>query len=124
MASWIPLQQAAAAACVSSRQLRPRVDEALERARQNSGGMGAPRISELRDHVSELERELDGLRTAMRSRAVIEQAKGMIMLRERCDAETAFSRLVQVSQHSHRKLHDIAVLIVGWSARTAERRSA
>jgi GAF domain-containing protein len=49
---------------------------------------------------------------AMRSRAVIEQAKGIVMAARKCDAEGAFEELVEVSQTSHRKLHDVAADIV------------
>ncbi len=49
---------------------------------------------------------------ALESRAVIEQAKGMIMLRERCSAEDAFQILVRTSQHSHLKLREIAASLV------------
>jgi transcriptional regulator with GAF, ATPase, and Fis domain len=54
------------------------------------------------------------LREAMQSRAMIEQAKGMIMLRDRCDAEAAFRTLVRASQHSNTKLRDVAQLVVQW----------
>ena len=45
---------------------------------------------------------------AMRSRAVIEQAKGILMADHQIDADTAFTRLVQLSQHSNTKLRDVA----------------
>jgi hypothetical protein len=54
-------------------------------------------------------READQLREAMTTRAPIEQAKGMLMLLlDSCDDDQAFEVLVQVSQGSHRKLHDVA----------------
>jgi GAF domain-containing protein len=59
----------------------------------------------------------DQLRKAMESRAVIEQAKGVIMGQSRCSAEEAFDVLVRASQRENRKLRDIALEIV-------ERRSA
>jgi GAF domain-containing protein len=52
------------------------------------------------------------MHAAMTSRAVIEQAKGMLMVQRKCDADAAFDILVQLSQHSHRKLRDVAQLIV------------
>jgi GAF domain-containing protein len=52
------------------------------------------------------------LDAAMRSRAVIEQAKGILMCQRRCDASEAFSMLVAASQRSNRKLRDIAQSIV------------
>jgi GAF domain-containing protein len=45
---------------------------------------------------------------AMASRAVIEQAKGILMAVHKCDADEAFARLTQASQHTHRKLRDVA----------------
>jgi ANTAR domain/GAF domain len=54
---------------------------------------------------------------AMRSRAVIEQAKGMIMADQQIDADAAFERLVELSERSNVKLRDVARKIV--EARTA-----
>jgi GAF domain-containing protein len=48
------------------------------------------------------------LRAAMHARAVIEQAKGVVMANRRCDADTAFAVLVKASQTANRKLRDIA----------------
>ena len=56
--------------------------------------------------------EVEQLQQAMASRATIEQAKGMIMLRERCSADDAFQILVHTSQRSHQKLRDIAAKLV------------
>lgn len=53
------------------------------------------------------------LRQAMESRAVIEQAKGIIMGERRCSAEEAFAVLTAVSQSANRKLRDIASGLVG-----------
>lgn len=44
----------------------------------------------------------------MRTRAVIEQAKGILIERIACTPDEAFSHLVQLSQDSNRKLVDIA----------------
>jgi len=49
---------------------------------------------------------------AMRSRAVIEQAKGMIMVQNRCDAEKAFEILRQASMGRNVKLRDVAIDMV------------
>jgi transcriptional regulator with GAF, ATPase, and Fis domain len=53
-----------------------------------------------------------GLSEAMKSRAVIEQAKGMLMAAQGCDEETAFGLLVKASQRENRKLRDVARRIV------------
>ena len=52
------------------------------------------------------------MRLAMESRAVIEQAKGVLMAQRRVDAEQAFEILREASQRYNRKLRDIAVGIV------------
>ncbi len=53
-----------------------------------------------------------GLTEAMKSRAVIEQAKGMLMAAQGCDEDTAFDFLVKASQRENLKLRDIAQRIV------------
>ena len=52
------------------------------------------------------------LQEAISSRAVIEQAKGVLMAREGLDADGAFSRLRTWSQHRNVKLRDIAKEVV------------
>jgi GAF domain-containing protein len=52
------------------------------------------------------------MRIAMESRAVIEQAKGVLMAQQRVDAEQAFEILRLASQRANRKLRDIAVGVV------------
>lgn len=49
-----------------------------------------------------------GLAQAMRNRAVIEQAKGMIMAAQGMDENQAFDVLTRASQRENRKLRDIA----------------
>jgi GAF domain-containing protein len=57
--------------------------------------------------------ELAGqLETAIASRAVIEQAKGIIMAAKRCSDDEAFAFLQQRSHHTNRKLRVIAADIV------------
>jgi GAF domain-containing protein len=55
--------------------------------------------------------------TAMQSRAVIEQAKGVLMATEHCEPDEAFDRLVTMSQHANRKLRDVAAQVVAAAAR-------
>ena len=52
--------------------------------------------------------EVDQLREAMSSRAVIEQAKGILMLLTSCRDQTAFDLLGHISSHTHRKIRDVA----------------
>jgi GAF domain-containing protein len=53
---------------------------------------------------------------AMASRAVIEQAKGMIMAKRGCSADEAFALLRRASQRANRKLRDLAQEIVSRGA--------
>jgi len=52
------------------------------------------------------------LQQAMESRAVIEQAKGILMAAQRCSPDAAFDILVRASQNQNRKLRAIAAEIV------------
>jgi GAF domain-containing protein len=52
-----------------------------------------------------------GLQTAIQSRDVIGQAKGIVMARHRVTADMAFETLKRYSQSSHRKLVDVAAEI-------------
>jgi hypothetical protein len=52
------------------------------------------------------------LKQALEARAMIEQAKGMLMARNGCSADRAFELLVAMSQAEQRKVRDIAVEIV------------
>ncbi len=52
------------------------------------------------------------LTEAMKSRATIEQAKGILMGAQRCGPDEAFQVLVRASQRENRKLRDIATEIV------------
>jgi len=52
------------------------------------------------------------LAAAMENRAVIEQAKGIIMADRRCTPDEAFTILSKLSQESNRKVRDIAAALV------------
>jgi hypothetical protein len=69
-------------------------------------------------HVAEVERrdqlhvdEMELLAAALESRDTIGQAKGVIMVTMRCNADEAFQLLKQQSQHENRKLVEIAAEI-------------
>jgi AmiR/NasT family two-component response regulator len=62
--------------------------------------------------VHALEVEVAQLRTAMASRAVIEQAKGVLMLLTGCADQVAFDLLTHISSHTHRKVREIAQELV------------
>lgn len=53
------------------------------------------------------------LRASMESRAIIDQAIGVIMSRELCTAEHALAGLRRASQRGNVKLRDIAIVVVG-----------
>jgi GAF domain-containing protein len=54
------------------------------------------------------QRLADQLQEALSTRGVIEQAKGIIIAQQGCSADQAFQLLVEMSQRSHVKLHDVA----------------
>lgn len=61
---------------------------------------------------AELEALAEQLSTALTSRAVIEQAKGIVVGVARCDPDEAFARLVKASRDSNIKLRVLAARIV------------
>jgi len=66
---------------------------------------------------SDLVTEVEQLREALTSRATIEQAKGILMLRTRCTAQEAFELLSRRSQERNVKLRDVAAELVAIAAR-------
>lgn len=64
-------------------------------------------------HLYESNKQLaEQLAQAMQSRAVIDQAKGILMGQRACSADQAFELLVELSQRSNRKLRDVAQALV------------
>ena len=77
------------------------------------------------DTSAELELLVAGLHEAMRSRAVIEQAKGLLMGTHRCSANEAFDRLTQASQDHNVRVRDIcAALTAGAAGQTTSPHEA
>ncbi|MFJ5228749.1 SpoIIE family protein phosphatase [Kitasatospora sp. NPDC088391] len=66
--------------------------------------------------VDRMRTELEGLRIAMRTRAVIEQAKGVLVERLGCTPEEAFRELGRRSQQENRKLAQLAADLVAAAA--------
>jgi GAF domain-containing protein len=64
------------------------------------------------DAHAQLGEQARNMRLAMDSRAVIEQAKGVLMAQRHVDADQAFDVLREASQRYNRKLRDIAAGIV------------
>ena len=59
-----------------------------------------------------LEREIGHLRTALQSRATIDQAKGILMAQRRCTPEEAFEVLVRLSNDSNVRVAEVARAMV------------
>ena len=72
-------------------------------------GHAAPADASVLTH---LQTEVEQLRSAMASRAAIEQAKGILMVLMSCGDQVAFDLLAHISSHTHRKVRDVAVLII------------
>ena len=97
-------------------RVRVGTDSMVDRARRTVDASQAARdrklardrVTRLRHNLDEARHEIAGLRTAMETRGVIEQAKGMIMAAVKVDADTAFEMLVRRSQTTHEKLVVVA----------------
>ena len=62
--------------------------------------------------LAEAQREIVGLRQALQSRSVIDQAKGILMATHRCTADGAFDILRQLSNDTNVRLADLATAVV------------
>ena len=60
------------------------------------------------DELAALEREVDGLKTALGTRTLIGKAMGVIIEREGVNETEAFEMLKTMSQHGNVKLRDVA----------------
>ena len=69
-------------------------------------------LAEAEARAERAEKKTEQVVEAMEYRAVIEQAKGIIMFRMGCSDAEAFAVLRDTSQRFNRKLRDIAALIV------------
>ncbi|MDX6363462.1 GAF and ANTAR domain-containing protein [Streptomyces sp. NPDC058274] len=78
--------------------------------RRDTARVFAARASEAINAALRIEREQASsgdVRTALLSRSVIDQAIGILMAKERCDARAALDRLRRASQDSNVKLRDL-----------------
>ena len=75
-----------------------------------------------RSEVVDLQAEVSGLRAAMATRAIIEQAKGLIIASMGVDAEQAFELLIRQSQAENVKLHVVAERLISSAIRTPTAR--
>lgn len=62
--------------------------------------------------IAEHSKAIDNLRTSLTSRSTIDQAIGILMAQQRCDARSAFALLRQASQGRNIKLREVAAAIV------------
>jgi GAF domain-containing protein len=107
-----PIQQHAMAALnLYSREVDAFSDDDIERAHEIAR-LAAVAVTNavLYESAADLAAQLQ---EAMQSRAVIEQAKGVLMATSQCTADQAFDMLVKASQRENRKLRDVAAQIVG-----------
>ncbi len=91
-------------------------DDAISLA-QTFAGYAAVALANV--HLYETQATLAAhMQKAMESRAVIEQAKGIIMGDRRCTAAEAFAILSKLSQDTNRRLRDVANALVAKAANT------
>jgi hypothetical protein len=83
-------------------------DGAVEAVEGLCADITAGRLGHDEDVVTALQTEVTQLRTAMASRATIEQAKGILMLLTGCSEQVAFELLAHMSSHTHRKVREVA----------------
>ena len=72
--------------------------------------------------LAQAKRLASQLQTALTNRAVIDQAKGILISRIGCGAEEAFDRLRQLSQTDNQKLHTVAQSVVDEAMHRARAR--
>jgi AmiR/NasT family two-component response regulator len=75
------------------------------------------RLVELNTHLAEKTRQLE---TALESRVVIEQAKGIIAGRHAVDLQTAFDVLRRAARSNRLKLHHLAERVIAESETPVE----
>ncbi|SOD90713.1 ANTAR domain-containing protein [Streptomyces sp. Ag109_G2-15] len=86
---------------------------AAGQAGEHDGGMGEREP----DRIAELQAEVDQLKEAVASHAVIDQAIGMMVALGRVTPDQGWEVLKDVSQHANIKLRNIAELILIWGRR-------
>ncbi|MFE9353096.1 ANTAR domain-containing protein [Streptomyces olivaceoviridis] len=69
------------------------------------------------DRIAALQAEVDQLKEAVTSHAVIDQAIGMVVALGRVTPDQGWQVLKEVSQHTNIKLRNIAELILIWGRR-------
>ena len=82
---------------------------------------GLVRALDRREHLRTTCAQLE---EALRSRAVIDQAKGVVMAERGCTADEAFGHLAQASQHRNVKVRELAAEVVAAAAGSSDARRA
>lgn len=86
--------------------MEPRTEDNTHSSRRKTpAAISAEQVTDLREEISQL-------RQALRSRASIEQGKGMLMLRYGLSADQAFTMLARWSQNENIKLHSLSAALV------------
>jgi GAF domain-containing protein len=86
--------------------------DAAARKRAEVFAVQAATAVALGQELSKYERRSDQIAAALRSRSAIDQALGILMVQEQCDAERALDLLRRHSQTTNQKLRDVAARLV------------
>ena len=87
------------------------VSEAFVERAEAFAGYAAATVANVASYAR-VSARVEHLQRALNTRAVIEQAKGVIIARDRCTPDEAFEVLTRISQHEHIKIRDLARAIV------------
>lgn len=91
---------------------RPHAFSAIDRQRGATFAAQASTALTLAIRFAKQSELADQLQQALKSRSIIDQAMGVLMGQQHCDAETAFALLRTHSQNNNRKLRDVAADII------------
>ncbi|MFB9238053.1 GAF and ANTAR domain-containing protein [Plantactinospora siamensis] len=107
----LPIQEAVTGALNIYSRIREAYDPAAVDLAKTFAAYAAVAVAnaQLYDSTATLARQMQ---TAMEGRAVIEQAKGIIMGDRRCGADEAFALLSKISQDTNRRVRDVAAALV------------
>ena len=107
----VPLQREVSAALNIYSTDRDAFDEAAVELAKTFAAYAGVALANM--HLYEAQGQVaEQLQLAMQSRAVIEQAKGILIGQRRCQPEEAFNILIKLSQDSNRKLREVAQALV------------
>ena len=112
----VPLQREVSAALNIYSTDRDAFDDATVELAQTFAAYAGVALANMHLYMAQAQ-VAEQLQQAMQSRAVIEQAKGILMGDRRCTAQQAFDILVRLSQDTNRKLRDVAETLVAEASR-------